>query len=197
MEIKEMKYGKESRMELLCKGKYKNYNYYVLNLGTYPTAYIEIPKGDKLYGKSYDEIYRMDCDIDVNGGLTYSNSQLMGIKSENWFIGWDYAHYTDYCGYEEDMPESIRGYVKKWTTEEIIEECKDAIDQIIEFESKEILEEKKIPEKLYKYMEKEEEGCYENILRVYDGGEYEIKEDMSFVIDKINSIIDYLKSKGE
>ena len=60
-----------------------------------------------------------------------------------------------------------------------------------------IEEEKKIPEKLYKYMEKEEEGCFENILQVYDGGEYEITEDMSFVIDKINEIIDYLKSKGD
>lgn len=34
MEIKEMEYGKERRTELLCKDKYKNYNYYVLNLGT-------------------------------------------------------------------------------------------------------------------------------------------------------------------
>ena len=38
MKIKEMEYGKERRTELLCKAKYKNYNYYVLNLGTHPTA---------------------------------------------------------------------------------------------------------------------------------------------------------------
>ena len=44
MKFKVMKYGKERRTELLCKDKYKNYNYYVLNLGTHPTAYIEIPK---------------------------------------------------------------------------------------------------------------------------------------------------------
>ena len=140
MKFKVMKYGKERRTELLCKCKYKNYNYYVLNLGTHPTAYIEIPKENKLYRKSYDEIYKIGCDIDVHGGLTYSNNELMGVKSENWFIGWDYAHYGDYYGYEETMPESIRTYGKKWTTEEIIEECKNAIDQIIGFESKEILE---------------------------------------------------------
>ena len=47
MKFKVMEYGKERRTELLCKGKYKNYNYYVLNLGTHPTAYIEIPKENK------------------------------------------------------------------------------------------------------------------------------------------------------
>ena len=143
MNLKEMEYGKERRIELLCKDKYKNYNYYVLNLGTHPTAYIEIPKENKLYRKSYNEIYEIGCDIDVHGGLTYSDNELMGVKSENWFIGWDYAHCGDYCGYEECMPKSIRTYGKKWTTEEIIEECKNAIDQIIGFESKEILEEPK------------------------------------------------------
>jgi len=182
MKIKEMEYGKERRTELLCKDKYKNYNYYVLNLGTHPTAYIEIPKEDKLYGKTYFEIYEMGCEIDVNGGLTYSSNELMGIKSENWFIGWDYAHCNDYCGYEENMPENIRTYGKKWTTEEIIEECKNAIDQIIEFESKKIPEEEmKIPEKLdNEYFERAGSTYKDRLCK-----------------DKINSIIDYLKSKGE
>ncbi len=143
MKFKVMEYGKEGRTELLCKDKYKNYNYYVLNLGTHPTAYIEIPKENKLYRKSYDEIYKIGCDIDVHGGLTYSDNELMGVKSENWFIGWDYAHCGDYCGYEEYMSESIRTYGKKWTTEEIIEECKNAIDQIIDFEEPKKIE--KIP----------------------------------------------------
>lgn len=211
MKIKEMEYGKESRTELLCKDKYKNYTYYVLNLGTHPTAYIEISKEDKLYEKSYEEIYRIGCDIDVNGGLTYSDNELMGIKSESWFIGWDYAHLGDYCGYEEDMPESVRTYGKKWTTEEIIEECKNAIDQIIEFENKEILEEeprnievcgslftrseydklaqseeqKKIPEKLDEYI-------YTDSLN-YNQCNYMFEK----LINKYNEIIDYLKSKGE
>lgn len=142
MKIRQMVYGKERRVELLCKGNHKNYNYYVLNLGTHPTAYIEISKEDKLYGKSYDEIYKMGCDISVNGGLTYSNNELMEIKSENWFIGWDYAHCTDYYGWEEYMPESIRAYGKKWTTEEIIEECKNVIEQIINFEKNNELKDK-------------------------------------------------------
>ena len=188
MKIKEMEYGKERRTDLLCKDKYKNYNYYVLNLGTHPTAYIEIPKEDKLYGKSYDEIYRIGCDIDVNGGLTYSDNELMGISSDNWFIGWDYAHCGDYCGCEETMPESIRTYGKKWTTKEIIEECKNAIGQIIEFEES-LEEEKKIPEKfkVHSLGDKDEYGNFVS-------SPFPTNEEF---MNKINEIIDYLKSKGD
>ena len=188
MKIKEMEYGKDRRIELLFNDKYKNYNYYVLNLGTHPTAYIEIPKEDKLYGKGYDEIYYMGCDIDVHGGLTYSDNELMGISSDNWFIGWDYAHCNDYCGYEEDMPESIRTYGKKWTTEEIIEECKNAIDQIIDFESKETLEEKKIPEKLEEYIHTDSLN--------YNQCNY-MFEKLTNKYNELIDYLDYLKSKGD
>lgn len=190
MKFKVMEYGKERRTELLCKGKYKNYNYYVLNLGTHPTAYIEIPKENKLYRKSYDEIYKIGCDIDVHGGLTYSNNELMGVKSENWFIGWDYAHCGDYCGYEEFMPESIRTYGKKWTTEEIIEECKNAIDQIIDFESKEILEEPKKIKKIKKL---------NNVADCKELIELEDKQQINNHIlkDKINELIDEINNLKE
>lgn len=129
MKIKQMIYQKDRKMELLHKGNYKGYNYYILNLGTHPTAYIEIPKGHKLYQKDYDDIY-----INVHGGLTYSDDSLMGVKSENWFIGWDYAHYDDYAGFYGDMTEFFKNNLRKWTTEEIIEECKNGIEQIIMYE---------------------------------------------------------------
>ena len=129
MKIKEMKYQKDRKMELLYTDKYKNYKYYILNLGTHPTAYIAIPKGHKLYGQDYDDIYDI-CDIDVHGGLTYSSHNLLGIDSEDWFIGWDYAHCYDYSGYY-DKNDFLNENTKKWTTEEIIEECKSVIDQII------------------------------------------------------------------
>ena len=188
MKIKVMEYGKERRIELLCKDKYKNYNYYVLNLGTHPTAYIEIPKENKLYRKSYDEIYKIGCNIDVHGGLTYSNNELMGVKSENWFIGWDYAHCGDYCGYEEYMPESIRAYGKKWTTEEIIEECKNAIEQIIDFEKKEILEEPKKIEKIAR--------C-DSIKMTHYGELYKPTENEEILRIKINELIDEINNLKE
>ena len=129
MKIKPMIYQADRKIELLYKNEYKNYNYYILNLGTHPTAYIEIPKGHPLYKKHYDKI-----DIYVHGCLTYSDSELMGIKSTSWFIGWDYAHLGDFLGYDEMY--GINSTDKKWTTEEIIEDCENVIEQIIEMEEK-------------------------------------------------------------
>ena len=131
---KPMIYQKDRKIELLHKGNYKGYNYYILNLGTHPTAYIEIPKGNKLYGKDYNEIYEMGYDIDVHGGLTYSDNELMLVKSESWFIGWDYAHYDDYTPYDDELQKGLFQNLKKWTTEEIMEECKRAIEQIDKLE---------------------------------------------------------------
>lgn len=130
--IKPMIYQTKRKMELLHTDKYKNYKYYILNLGTHPTAYIAIPKGHKLYEQYYNDIYNI-CDIDVNGGLTYSSHNLMGISSEDWFIGWDYAHAYDYMGYYMEG-EFLAEKTKKWTTEEIIKECENAIEQIINLE---------------------------------------------------------------
>ena len=137
--IKPMIYQTERKTELLHADKYKNYKYYILNLGIHPTAYIAIPKGHKLYGQEYNDIYDI-CDIDVHGGLTYSDHNLMGINSEDWFIGWDYAHAGDYMGFYEDFNKWEINTLnslhddKKWTTEEMIKECENAIEQIIELE---------------------------------------------------------------
>ncbi len=132
--MKEMIYQKDRKIELLHNDIYKNYHYYILNLGTHPTAYVEIPKKSNLYGKNYNDI-----DIMCHYGLTYGRSELYtseNTKLDNsWFIGWDYAHCDDYCGYEESMPEFLQTKGKKWTTQEIIEECKNVIEQIINLES--------------------------------------------------------------
>ncbi len=135
VEYKKMVYQTNRNLEILCDGVYKNYQFYILNLGTHPTAYIEIPKISKLFGKTYDELYEMGIDVDVHGGLTYSNSYLQNIKRDTWFIGWDYAHWNDYAGYEEYMPKDIRTNGKKWTTEEIFEDVVNAIEQIKEKEN--------------------------------------------------------------
>lgn len=131
---KKMEYQPERIEEILMKGTFKNYKFYILNLGTHPTAYIEIPRTSKLFGKGYNEIYEMGIDIDVHGGLTYSSSKL--LSSENsWFIGWDCSHCYDYSGYEVQMPSSIRTGGKKWTTEEIFDEVCCAIDKLVEIDT--------------------------------------------------------------
>ncbi len=127
VEYKQMEYQENRKIEILCEGTYMGYHFYILNLGTHPTAYIEIPRESKLFGKDYDEI-----DLDVHGGLTYADSDLREVKENSWFIGWDYAHLGDYCGYdvrwkgtELDSEED-----KKWTTEEIFDDVVNVIEQI-------------------------------------------------------------------
>lgn len=126
--FEKMKYQSNRCRELLAEGKYKGYKFYIYNLGTHPTAYIEIPNNSKLYGKSIGEV-----DISVHGGITYAESELVDLK-DNWFIGWDYAHFGDYLGYEEMYPNELQTDGKKWTAKEILEEVFNAIDQIIEIE---------------------------------------------------------------
>lgn len=130
--MKQMEYQAKRKIELLDSGKCINYNYYILNLGTHPTAYIEIPKNHKYYLKHYDEI-----DIDVHGGLTYSDNYLIveGEKITNcWFIGWDYAHFGDFIGYELNYPTEFRTNEKKWTTKEIQNDVYEVCKQLFEAE---------------------------------------------------------------
>lgn len=133
---KEMVYGPDSKLEILLEGTYKGYQFYILNLGTHPTAYVEIPRESKLFGKGYNKIYEMEIDIDVHGGLTYASDKLHSIKENTWFIGWDYAHAGDYAGYEEILPSKIRTGGYKWTTKEIFDDVVSVIEQIIKEENK-------------------------------------------------------------
>lgn len=125
-----MLYEPFNNCNVLDKGTYKGFNYYIISLGTHPTAYIEIPKDNKYYNKNIDYI-----DIDVHGGISYSRNYLYLTKLEKidgWFIGWDYAHVGDFTGDELLFPEEFRTNGKMWTTEEILEDVKDACEQIIE-----------------------------------------------------------------
>lgn len=141
MKIKEMKYKENRELELLYNNRYKNYNFYILSLGTHPTAYVEIPENNSLFKKDYNDI-----DISVHGGLTYSRDYLCiekDVKINGWFIGWDYAHFDDYVGFLDKygtMFNNLGIYGddngKKHTTKEIIEDCISVIEQIIEMEKK-------------------------------------------------------------
>ena len=124
--MKEMIYSAKmlNPPEMLVDGEYKGFHFYVLNLGTHPCAYVDVTKTD-LNGKDYESI-----DIECHCGLTYSREHLNTVDKKGWFIGWDYAHYCDFVGYEVNMPIDLRTNGKRWTTAEIVEECKQVIDQI-------------------------------------------------------------------
>ena len=120
--MKEMEYKKERTTRILDKGTIDNIGYCIVNYGTHPCAYLFLSKGHKFYGLGYDDI-----DINVHGGLTFSEDDLVfnPLVTDCWIIGWDYAHCGDYSGYYEDGKDW-----KKWTSTEILEEVKNAIKQI-------------------------------------------------------------------
>ena len=76
-----------------------------------------------------------EIDLDVNGGVTYSNEGLNiseNQRIEGWFVGWDYAHYGDYTGFNLIYPDEYVYWRKKWTTREIYEEVRQACYQLNE-----------------------------------------------------------------
>lgn len=117
---------------VLDSGEYNGYNYYVLNLGTHPCGYVEIPSGTKYFNVDYDYI-----PVECHGGLTYGRGYLhtvAEIDDNRYFIGWDYAHYGDYAGYDSKygIDSEFKGAV--YYTEEIVRECKNVINQLIKLE---------------------------------------------------------------
>lgn len=138
--MRAMKYAERRYREPIClvDDYYEDYRYIILNLGTHPTAYVVLDEDNKLFGKNYDEL---GC-ISVHGGLTYSENYLVREHYSNhdhnyyvrdkWVLGWDYAHAYDYTGHYSQI-EGI-GEFKKWATSEIVEECKNVIRQLKEFE---------------------------------------------------------------
>lgn len=111
--------------EVIFSEAYFGYTFYILSMGTHPCAYIQIPKNDKLFGMDYDDIENK-YELNVHGGLTYTNSKLKSVESEGWFIGWDYAHWGDYIGYADYSFED-----KKWDVRDIRNECENVIEQIV------------------------------------------------------------------
>ena len=137
--MKEMIYKSEQKREVLDSGYCFGFRYYILSLGSHPTAYVEIPVNHLLYRKYYMEIEDMGIDIDVHGGLTYSSDYLFlenGKELEGWFIGWDYNHYSDYSGILNFRP---KDELKKWTTKEIQEEVMSVCHQLNNLINKEEL----------------------------------------------------------
>lgn len=121
--MKPMIYKPSREVTLLDSGTYKGIDYIILSLGSHPTAYVRVPK-NHLYFKVEDHnIYDIEC----HGGLTYSNETVKKSDKKGWWLGWDYAHLGDYTGYDGL---SLRTGDRKWSTEEILDEVKNVIEQL-------------------------------------------------------------------
>lgn len=117
--------------EVLAEGKYKGHCFYVLSLGTHPCAYIRY---------DYDRIQNIQSKIDCHGGITYQEKTLLlpHSTSAGKFIGWDYNHCWDYNGYMIDDLGPWKENRLKHTTEEMISDCIDVIEQILKLEENEV-----------------------------------------------------------
>ena len=127
-----MVYKPKREFEILDEGYKGCFHYCIVSFGTHPCAYVELPKEHKYYGKSYEDIDGISC----HGGITYISKN--GIFSEDnelhkdgFWIGWDYAHYDDFSGYELSFSDSYITDGKKWSTEEIFQHVEDVITQLI------------------------------------------------------------------
>ncbi len=126
--------------EIVRVGKYKGYTYVVkkyfhskeeisateelFNKGLLNAewfcGYVLIPENHTLYEKDYNYIHE-NFDIDVHGGLTFSDRMNFSDFFECWnnkyFIGFDCNHYKDNPKIQDD----------KYTDDE----CKRLIDQLV------------------------------------------------------------------
>lgn len=130
-EIKEMEYAdkyedcQERNVEILCDDTYKGYRFIILDMsGSHPCAYVEIPKEHPKYGATDRDWWHVG-----SNEVTYGRNYLTDILSDTWVIGWDYHHAGDYS--------PLDPYGRKWTTHEIIEECHEAIEDLIFMEGDE------------------------------------------------------------
>lgn len=125
--MKEMIYKEDCTLELLEYNSYKGFNYAVISIGIFPTAYVEIPKDHPYYLKPHTE-----CDIKCHGGLMFSGKlkKDFDLPSNTYWLGWYYGHYEDLLGSDLQFRDISAGIA--YTTKDIVNECEIVIDQLLE-----------------------------------------------------------------
>ena len=107
----------------VADGFYRGFHFYILTMGSHPCAYIDVGHSEFLA----DE-------INCHGGITYGDSILATVPEKSYFIGWDYAHDNDFLVFNDRLAkeygEPYRAH--KYTLTEIVKECINVIDQIID-----------------------------------------------------------------
>lgn len=132
--MKLMIYKPKSEIECLDKGTYNGIDYIIVSYGTHPCAYIRVPETSKFYN-----IDRSDAPEElhdsVHGGLTWSGPIPNRLNEPGFYYGWDYCHIDDFTGTDLMFPPNFRTGGKQWTTEEIFEDVKAAIDALKKLEA--------------------------------------------------------------
>jgi hypothetical protein len=119
---------------ILAEGSYKGYEYLVVSYGVYPAAYIALMEGQPFYKGGLCE----DVDVNCHGGCTFVEWGYKNLFDRNYkVIGWDYGHFNDFLGFHKNT-EGLKDD-KKWTTQEMIQECEHVIDQLYFLEHPELI----------------------------------------------------------
>lgn len=127
-----IEYKYSHNREVLAHDKRKDYEFYVIYIGTHPCAYVLLPEGHPLSNaKDYEDIAKY---IHPHGGVNYYEKCLKLENSVDFLrhkpgiIGWDYGHIGDYVAHSPSKED------KRWTIVEIVFECCNIIDQLIGLE---------------------------------------------------------------
>ena len=124
--MKEMVYSPvREKVKLLIKDFYKGYLFAVLSYGTHPCAYVAISGGQPYYDVEFYENVRLP----MHGGCTFAGWGLGKFFDSSYkVLGWDYGHFGDFVGYYPAESSLFIG--KRWTTKEMVEDCKNVIEQL-------------------------------------------------------------------
>lgn len=125
--------GRYDNPSILKAWEDEDYFCIIISLGCHPCAYIGVRATHPYFGLDYDEIHEK-YDIYVHGGFTYTDTQVIGMSLDRWWIGWDYSHYNDYGSYGKELNMNLNGH--KWTLTEIEIEVNEVLKQLREAGSK-------------------------------------------------------------
>ena len=113
----------DGHRKLIKAGIHNGIRYYVVSHGSFPTAYLSVPKEWK---ESID-IGSIEC----HGGGSYEEDWLEGDGTKingHFYIGWDYYHSGDYYKRQDRVLKNTKDHV--WTLGEIILECEKVAEQV-------------------------------------------------------------------
>lgn len=128
--LKEMQYNYLDGAITLDHSTYRDYEYLIVNFGSYPAAYVRIPEGHPYYEKEFWNM-KIKPHSDLSFGGTLEKYHLEGF-----WVGWAYNLFGDFV-YGRTSEFITDGWHKKYTTEDIISKIHDVINLLIEYANKE------------------------------------------------------------
>jgi len=144
-----------SQYRIVCGGRYEEYEWCIVSMGSHPDAYIGIPLSNPIGRKfmSCEDLDDLDMSLSCHGGITYNSFELEVFKRDHFhegyiietpefldiprrtekciWIGWDYSHLGDLY-YAADYPQDMSKR-KIWTENEIMSDILKVIRELNEY----------------------------------------------------------------